>query len=150
MTLHNKFDPLGFFSSFFLAFADFQWSKKLHELKKSKFNIREFRPYQEEVINATMSKRDVILVMPTGGGKSLCFQLPALLCNGKMSCCTYKIVHTTFPVSLGNCTIPTFFRKLQCYRLQMTQIFLHCALDVCVSLLSISICILLFAWNNTK
>ncbi|KAJ8023459.1 ATP-dependent DNA helicase Q1 [Holothuria leucospilota] len=62
--------------------SDFQWSKKLHALKKSKFNISEFRPYQEEVINATMSKRDVILVMPTGGGKSLCFQLPALLCDG--------------------------------------------------------------------
>ncbi|XP_071830405.1 uncharacterized protein [Apostichopus japonicus] len=62
--------------------SDFQWSQELHNLKTSMFGIESFRPYQEEVINATMSKHDVILIMPTGGGKSLCFQLPALLSEG--------------------------------------------------------------------
>ena len=49
---------------------------------KDVFHISTFRPMQKEAINATMSKRDVILIMSTGGGKSLCYQLPAVLSTG--------------------------------------------------------------------
>ena len=46
------------------------------------FGFREFRPNQESVVRALLAKRDVLAIMPTGGGKSLCYQLPALLLPG--------------------------------------------------------------------
>jgi ATP-dependent DNA helicase RecQ len=46
------------------------------------FGFAAFRPGQAEIVSALMSGRDVLAVMPTGGGKSLCYQLPALLLDG--------------------------------------------------------------------
>src|SRR5216117_3619992 len=50
-------------------------------LKKC-FGYEAFRPLQQEIVSDALAGRDVFVLMPTGGGKSLCFQLPALLRNG--------------------------------------------------------------------
>lgn len=49
---------------------------------KKVFRLENFRPQQLQTINCVMSKRDVIMIAPTGGGKSLCYQLPAILSDG--------------------------------------------------------------------
>jgi ATP-dependent DNA helicase RecQ len=49
---------------------------------KKHFGYDEFRPLQEEIVTDALAGRDVFALMPTGGGKSLCFQLPALLRAG--------------------------------------------------------------------
>ncbi|KAK6131895.1 hypothetical protein DH2020_034368 [Rehmannia glutinosa] len=61
---------------------EFSWTKKLEANNKKVFGNHSFRPNQREVINATMSGHDVFVLMPTGGGKSLTYQLPALVCPG--------------------------------------------------------------------
>jgi ATP-dependent DNA helicase RecQ len=52
------------------------------DLLKSAFAYEEFRPGQEAAVSAILSGRDTVVVLPTGGGKSLCFQVPALLLPG--------------------------------------------------------------------
>src|SRR3954462_3570261 len=49
---------------------------------KKYFGYDQFRPLQEEIVTDALAGRDVFALMPTGGGKSLCFQLPALMRNG--------------------------------------------------------------------
>jgi ATP-dependent DNA helicase RecQ len=56
--------------------------EELLAVLQDRFNLPDFRPRQEEAILTLLSGRDVLVVMPTGGGKSLCYQLPAAVLPG--------------------------------------------------------------------
>jgi ATP-dependent DNA helicase RecQ len=49
---------------------------------KKHFGYDDFRPLQEDIIQAVLDGKDAFVLMPTGGGKSLCFQLPSLMLDG--------------------------------------------------------------------
>ncbi|WP_428027060.1 DNA helicase RecQ [Arcobacter sp.] len=53
-----------------------------HKILKDIFGHEHFRSFQEEVVDSIINKQDVLTILPTGGGKSLCYQLPTLLMNG--------------------------------------------------------------------
>jgi ATP-dependent DNA helicase RecQ len=57
-------------------------SQTPHQLLKTIFGFDSFRPLQSEIIEDFLNNRDVFALLPTGGGKSLCFQLPALVREG--------------------------------------------------------------------
>ena len=52
------------------------------EILTNVFGHEEFRPFQETIINHILKRQDALIVLPTGGGKSLCYQLPALMFDG--------------------------------------------------------------------
>ncbi|MGB5917966.1 DEAD/DEAH box helicase, partial [Arcobacter sp.] len=53
-----------------------------HKILKDIFGHEHFRSFQEEVVDSIINKQDVLTILPTGGGKSLCYQLPTLLMTG--------------------------------------------------------------------
>ncbi|MEX0608129.1 MAG: DNA helicase RecQ [Balneolaceae bacterium] len=57
-------------------------SNEAKSLLKNTFGYETFRPLQEEVISQALKKKDALVIMPTGGGKSLCYQIPALIFQG--------------------------------------------------------------------
>src|SRR5919107_662024 len=56
--------------------------RALREKLREHFGFRRFRPGQLEAVQSAMEGRDVLIIMPTGSGQSLCFQLPALELEG--------------------------------------------------------------------
>ncbi|HCQ6211928.1 TPA: DNA helicase RecQ [Clostridioides difficile] len=57
-------------------------NKKLLEILSKYYGYTSFRKGQESIINSILSEKDVLAIMPTGGGKSICYQIPALILDG--------------------------------------------------------------------
>ncbi len=88
---HNKaagvtdFGSLAFLQNIFLKFVllcPIAFMRNIHEILKIHWGYDSFRPLQEDIIQSVLAGRDTLGLMPTGGGKSLTFQVPALALEG--------------------------------------------------------------------
>lgn len=55
---------------------------QIHDILKKYWGFSEFRPLQEDIIQAALNQKDCLALLPTGGGKSICFQVPAMVMEG--------------------------------------------------------------------
>ena len=83
-----------------------------HQLLEAHFGFREFLEEQENVIGAILEGQDALVIMPTGAGKSLCYQLPALALEGitvvvSPLIALMKDQVDSLPVSYTHLTLPT-------------------------------------------
>ena len=59
-----------------------EYSGKIHSILEQHWGYQSFRPLQEDIILSVLGKKDTLALLPTGGGKSICFQVPALAMDG--------------------------------------------------------------------
>ena len=52
------------------------------DILKQYWGYSQFRPPQDKIIEAVLNKQDTVAILPTGGGKSICFQVPAMMVDG--------------------------------------------------------------------
>lgn len=96
------------------------------------WGYEDFRPPQGEIIRSLLSKRDALIVLPTGGGKSICFQLPALLQTGLtlvisplvalMENQVQELHERQLPAALLHSELPTWKRKQTLQALEKQQL----------------------------
>ena len=99
---------------------------------KKIWGYEDFRPPQGEIIRSLLSKRDTLIVMPTGGGKSICFQLPALLQSGLtlvvsplvalMENQVQELRQRHLPAALLHSELPSYQRKQTLQALERQQL----------------------------
>ncbi|GAA5983940.1 hypothetical protein JCM11641_001401 [Rhodosporidiobolus odoratus] len=115
----------------------YPWTRDVNKALRQRFGLRSFRSHQEEAINATLSGKDVFVLLPTGGGKSLCFQLPAVISTGitrgitivvspllsLISDQTKALIDKDIPVVFLNSTMPAADRKfaMECLKASPPQ-----------------------------
>ncbi|GAA5952535.1 hypothetical protein JCM3765_002199 [Sporobolomyces pararoseus] len=113
------------------------WTSDVNKALRQRFGLTKFRANQEAAINATLSGRDVFVLLPTGGGKSLCFQLPAVVSSGTtkgvtivvspllslISDQTKSLIEKDIPVVFLNSTMPATDKKfaMDCLRYDPPQ-----------------------------
>ncbi|GAA5930476.1 uncharacterized protein JCM15063_004817 [Sporobolomyces koalae] len=110
----------------------YPWTSDVNKALRQRFGLTKFRANQEAAINATLGGQDVFVLLPTGGGKSLCFQLPAVISSGTtkgvtivvspllslISDQTRSLIEKDIPVVFLNSTMPAADRKfaIECLR----------------------------------
>ncbi|GAA5998253.1 hypothetical protein JCM5350_008088 [Sporobolomyces pararoseus] len=115
----------------------YPWTSDVNKALRQRFGLTKFRANQEAAINATLSGRDVFVLLPTGGGKSLCFQLPAVVSSGTtkgvtivvspllslISDQTKSLIEKDIPVVFLNSTMPATDKKfaMDCLRYDLPQ-----------------------------
>ncbi|NEO29692.1 MAG: ATP-dependent DNA helicase RecQ [Symploca sp. SIO3C6] len=107
------------------------WTEVRAALKKI-WGYDNFRPPQGEIVRSLLSKRDALIVLPTGGGKSICFQLPALLKTGLtlvvsplvalMENQVQELRHLQLSAALLHSELPTYQRRHTLQALERQQL----------------------------
>ncbi|KAI1319040.1 P-loop containing nucleoside triphosphate hydrolase protein [Xylariaceae sp. FL0255] len=82
-TLERDGPELNLPSPHFATLKEDPWSDDVDQALRDRFRMTRFRHNQREAIDATLAGKDALVLMPTGSGKSLCYQLPALIQSGK-------------------------------------------------------------------